>query len=210
MLAVGTAGLLVRRDVWDRLGGLDPALPLFRDDIDFGWRAQLAGHRVVVVPTARVADAQASAARPAAGRRRARRAAPGRPDPRPAGRDGRRAVLALPFLLVWFAVGGLLRAVGLLIAKQPRRAYDELVSVWAAVLTPWRVVTSRWRARGTREVPRRDIAQLLAPRRSAFRGFAEAFSGSMGRGRVEVLDAASPETGPSAEEAENAERVAPG
>jgi GT2 family glycosyltransferase len=48
VLAVSTAGMLVRRDVWDQLGGLDRELPLFRDDLDFGWRANLAGHRVVV------------------------------------------------------------------------------------------------------------------------------------------------------------------
>ncbi len=174
VLAVGTAGLLVRRDIWDRLGGLDPAFPLFRDDIDFGWRAQLAGHRVVVVPAARVADAQASSRglRPVD----AVKGAPRRVD-RTHGIQVAMAgasPFAVPLLLVWFAVGGLLRAIGLLIAKQPRRAYDELVSAWAAVLTPWRVISSRWRVRGTREVPRRDIAQLLAPRRSAFRGFAEA------------------------------------
>ncbi len=218
VLAVGTAGLLVRRDVWDRLGGLDPAFPLFRDDIDFGWRAQLAGHRVVVVPGARVADAQASA--------RGLRAVdavrgPARRVDRTHGLQVAMAgapAVALPFLLLWFAGGGLLRAAGLLVAKAPRRAYDELLSVGAAVLTPWRVVASRWRARGTREVPRRDIAQLLAPRRSAFRGLAEAFSGSLGRDQVEVVGgvggvggvagtAAQLESGPTSEESENAERV---
>jgi len=35
VLAVSTAGMLVRRDVWDELGGFDPTLPLFRDDLDF-------------------------------------------------------------------------------------------------------------------------------------------------------------------------------
>jgi hypothetical protein len=204
---VRTAGLLVRRDVWDRLGGLDPALPLFRDDVDFGWRAQLAGHRVVVVPNARLADAQATSRglRPAD----AVNGVPRRVDRT----HGLRVAMAgapavaLPFLLVWFAVGALLRTAGLLIAKQPRRAYDELVSVWAAVLTPWRVVASRWRNRGTREVPRRDIALLLAPRRSSLRSLAEAFSGSMGRSRAERVGPAQTESGPTAEEAENAERV---
>jgi len=48
VLAVGSAGMLVRRDVWDELGGFDPSLPTFRDDVDFCWRAQNAGHRVIV------------------------------------------------------------------------------------------------------------------------------------------------------------------
>ncbi|WP_460446916.1 glycosyltransferase family 2 protein, partial [Angustibacter aerolatus] len=60
VLSVGSAGLLARRTVWDHLGGLDPALPLLRDDVDLCWRAHLAGHRVVLVPDAVVADAQAT------------------------------------------------------------------------------------------------------------------------------------------------------
>ena len=68
VLAVGSAGLLVRRDVWDQLDGFDPRLPLFRDDLDLGWRANLAGHRVVVVPGAVVHHAEAAAH----GRRRSR------------------------------------------------------------------------------------------------------------------------------------------
>jgi GT2 family glycosyltransferase len=52
VLAVGSAGMLVRRDVWDRLGGFDPSLKLFRDDIDFCWRVQAAGLRVQVATDA--------------------------------------------------------------------------------------------------------------------------------------------------------------
>ena len=52
VLAVGSAGMLVRRDVWDRLGGFDPRLRLFRDDVDFCWRVQAAGARVQVVTDA--------------------------------------------------------------------------------------------------------------------------------------------------------------
>ncbi|MDQ3450525.1 MAG: glycosyltransferase family 2 protein, partial [Actinomycetota bacterium] len=61
VLAVGSAGMLVRRDVWDQLGGFDPNLPLFRDDVDLGWRANLAGHRVAVAPRAVVHHVQAAA-----------------------------------------------------------------------------------------------------------------------------------------------------
>ena len=52
VLAVGSAGMLVRRDAWDRLGGFDTGLKLFRDDVDFCWRAQGAGYRVQVVTDA--------------------------------------------------------------------------------------------------------------------------------------------------------------
>ncbi|PYI68406.1 glycosyl transferase [Arthrobacter livingstonensis] len=52
--AVNAAGMLVRRDVWERLGGFDPAIPGPGDDIDFCARVRLAGHRVLVVPAARI------------------------------------------------------------------------------------------------------------------------------------------------------------
>jgi GT2 family glycosyltransferase len=52
VLAVGSAGMLVRRDVWERLGGFDPALKFFRDDVDFCWRVQAVGLRVQVVTDA--------------------------------------------------------------------------------------------------------------------------------------------------------------
>ncbi|HEX4787692.1 MAG TPA: glycosyltransferase, partial [Actinospica sp.] len=34
VLSVGSAGMLVRRDVWDQLKGFDRAISLFRDDLD--------------------------------------------------------------------------------------------------------------------------------------------------------------------------------
>lgn len=52
VFAVNTAGMLVRRDVFEKLGGLDPALPGPGDDLDFCARVRLTGDRVVVVPDA--------------------------------------------------------------------------------------------------------------------------------------------------------------
>lgn len=54
VLGGSTAAMLVKRQVWDELGGLDPDLPLFRDGQDFGWRANAAGHLVVTAPDAAV------------------------------------------------------------------------------------------------------------------------------------------------------------
>jgi GT2 family glycosyltransferase len=52
VLAVGTAGLLVRFEAWRHLGGIDPALGPYRDGLDLSRRARLAGYRVVVAPDA--------------------------------------------------------------------------------------------------------------------------------------------------------------
>ncbi|MDQ7808513.1 glycosyltransferase family 2 protein [Amycolatopsis sp. A133] len=59
VLAVPSAGALVRRDAWDSLGGFDPDFPLLREDLDFGWRANAAGGMVLSVPVARVRHARA-------------------------------------------------------------------------------------------------------------------------------------------------------
>src|SRR5699024_12637694 len=59
VLAVGTAGMLVERGLWRRLGGPDPVLGPFEDGRDVSQRARLAGHRVVVVPRAVVRHARA-------------------------------------------------------------------------------------------------------------------------------------------------------
>ncbi|QFU86309.1 glycosyltransferase family 2 protein [Amycolatopsis sp. YIM 10] len=61
VLAVPSAGVLVRRELWTELGGFDPEIPLLREDIDFGWRANAAGSVVLSVPTARMRHVRALA-----------------------------------------------------------------------------------------------------------------------------------------------------
>ncbi|MGH3436878.1 MAG: glycosyltransferase [Sciscionella sp.] len=60
VLAVSSAGSLIRRELWSALGGFDTALPMLRDDLDFGWRANLAGTVVLCVPEARMRHAMAT------------------------------------------------------------------------------------------------------------------------------------------------------
>ncbi len=57
-LGVSTCGMLVRTAVWQELGGFDPALPVFRDGVEFGWRAHLNGYSVVTTPSAQVTHRQ--------------------------------------------------------------------------------------------------------------------------------------------------------
>lgn len=52
ILGGSTAGMLVRGDAWRELGGLAPELLGGRDGVDFGWRANVAGWRVVTTPLA--------------------------------------------------------------------------------------------------------------------------------------------------------------
>ncbi|WP_167047172.1 glycosyltransferase [Salinibacterium sp. ZJ454] len=57
VMGVAANGMLVRRSVWEALGGFDPGLPSIDAALDFSVRARLAGHRVVGVPDARVTSA---------------------------------------------------------------------------------------------------------------------------------------------------------
>ncbi len=52
LFATPGACTLVRSDLFRALGGFDPAISFRGEDIDLGWRAHLAGARVLVVPSA--------------------------------------------------------------------------------------------------------------------------------------------------------------
>jgi GT2 family glycosyltransferase len=129
VLAVSTAGMLIRRDVWEELGGFDVRLGLFRDDIDLGWRAHTAGHRVFAVSDAVVYHAEAAA-------RRHRPIGLTSDDPR---RIDRRNALYVLLANVPFAVMlrtlmrnifvSLVRTAALLIMKQQEAARDELAAL---------------------------------------------------------------------------------
>jgi GT2 family glycosyltransferase len=162
VLAVSTAGLLVRRDVWDRLGGLDPAWPLFGDDVDFGWRANAAGERVVVVPSAvvrhdfavttgqRLVDAVAD--RPEVARRRHELQV----------LLANTASVLVPLVALRVLFTGLFTAAGRLLGGHARAALDEVSGVGSALRDLPAVAAARRRRRPTRVRPHREIRPLLA------------------------------------------------
>ncbi len=162
VLAVGTAGALVRRDIWDALGGLDPDLPIFRGDLDLGWRVNAAGHRVVVVPSARVRHVRAATTG-----RRALDAAPGRPH-----RVDRSAVLhvllahapgwRLALTLPRLVLAGVLRALMLLLMRAPRSAFDEVAALLHVLAHPGRMRRARRLRTATRAVPPRALQPLMS------------------------------------------------
>jgi GT2 family glycosyltransferase len=144
-LGVSTCGMLVRATVWKELGGFDPTLPVFRDGVEFGWRAHLNGYRVVTTPSAQITHRQV-----------------GRAGLRPRGLTGRRPgavdrllgmlvvaghapskMLPLVWLrLVWSC---LVRAVGYLVGKVPGRALDEMLALGSFVAHPGRLRALRSR-----------------------------------------------------------------
>jgi len=61
--AVPSACLLVRADLFRAIGGFDPTIEFYGDDVDLCWRAHLGGARVIVVPAARARHIEDLAAR---------------------------------------------------------------------------------------------------------------------------------------------------
>ncbi|MFL6027654.1 MAG: glycosyltransferase [Friedmanniella sp.] len=163
-LGVSTCGLLVRTAVWDDLGGLDPALPVFRDGVELGWRAHLQGYRVVTTPQAEMTHRQVGRAglrpRGAAGRR------PGALD-RLLGMlvvAGHASAPALPLVWLRLVWSCLVHAVGYLFGKVPARSRDELLALGTFVAHPDRIRALRRRARARRPAPGTgEIVQALRP-----------------------------------------------
>ncbi|MBO3745077.1 glycosyltransferase family 2 protein [Streptosporangiaceae bacterium NEAU-GS5] len=188
VLYVSTAGMLIRRDVWEQLGGLDVRLPLFRDDLDLCWRARAAGHRVLAV-----SDAVAWHAEAAARRRRRITATEGHPR-----RVDRRNALFvimsnLPFrALVWSmirnTVVSLVKTVMFLVAKQPATALDEVGALGNVLFHPLRLRRARKRRdqKALRALYQKGLRPLLTPPSAAFRRLADMVQGYLvGRGPMD-------------------------
>ncbi|GLU49644.1 glycosyltransferase [Nocardiopsis ansamitocini] len=189
VLAVSSAGMLVRRDVWEDLNGFDPALRLFRDDIDFCWRVGGAGHRVRIVTDAVAYHAEAAA-------RRRRRINATVDHPRRVDRRNALYVLLanLPFGAMLFALlrnsfGSALRVLTYIVAKQPANALDEALAITSVFFVmPFRLMMARARRRKGRRRTYSAIQPYLA-HGVAMRQFTDAVANLLG-GDTEALDTA--------------------
>jgi GT2 family glycosyltransferase len=159
VLAVPLAGLLATGTLLRELGGWEPSFGDLGGDLDLGWRAQLAGRRVIVAPDARMRSiASVGLATATTGRRR---------------RAARRVALArapwwsAPLLVLWILVSALASAIGLLLLKRPRAAAEAFGDLGA--LNPVSALLGRFRTRGRRAVRHRDISSLFVPASSIVR-----------------------------------------
>ncbi|WP_320537829.1 glycosyltransferase family 2 protein [Pseudarthrobacter sp. IC2-21] len=158
--AVNSAGMLVRRDIWEHLSGFDPALPGTGDDVDFCWRNRLAGHRVVVVPTARMfhvahrphGQGNPSAARKAQVHLRLKHA----------------PLWKVPVHAVGALLGSLFKLVLSVAVKDPGHGFSQLVATFAALARPAALAKSRRTAASTRRIRRSVIKKLQTPRREVW------------------------------------------
>lgn len=180
VLGGSTAGMFVSLAAWRRVGGLDPAVPLFRDGVELGWRANEAGLVVRTAPSCAIHHRQS-------GRGWARESTLA---PRPDLVDrlvGMRMVAARSSSVTRTSLALMVECLGrallLLLGKAPGRAGDELragTRLWTS-----RSVTAQMADR-IREFragcdPDRiaDTQRLLPNRRSVWRRIADQFAGDV-------------------------------
>jgi Glycosyltransferase like family 2 len=161
---VSDTAMLVRTDLFDELGGFDPAASPGSEDLDLCWRARLAGARVLVAPDARVRGRDVD--------RTLGDGAP--PDPHAAARSRIRTVLTLSPLrtLLWVVpvalAASFIEALALVFRRDDTRS----------ALGAWRwnfqrigaVRRARRKARARRRVDDRGLRDLQV-RATQVRGF---------------------------------------
>ncbi|WP_406861262.1 glycosyltransferase [Streptomyces sp. HUAS MG47] len=184
VLSVSSAGMLIRRDVFEQLGGFDRRLPLMRDDVDLCWRAHSAGHSVLVAPDAILRHAEASARErrtvDCVGRSASRPSPDHHPSttrfarqgasPHRVDKSGAVYTLlantrgaALPYVLLRLVVGTLLRTLTYLVGKVPGQAVDEVMGLFAVLLRPERIFAARRRRKNPAVAPNELKALFPAP-----------------------------------------------
>ncbi|MGW4034131.1 glycosyltransferase [Streptomyces sp. NPDC004838] len=185
VLSVSSAGMLIRRDVFDQLGGFDRRLPLMRDDVDLCWRAHSAGHRVLIAPDAVLRHAEAAA------RERRTVDCAGRSVANPHRVDKAGAVYtlltnaraaALPYILLRIALGTLLRTLAYLVGKAPGQAVDEVMGLFGTLLRPERIFAGRRARKAARAIDTAELRPLFPPPGATVRATVEQIASHLGGG----------------------------
>ena len=167
VFSVSTAGALIRRSVFEELGGFDEKLDLFRDDVDFGWRVHSAGQSVIVNTDAVIYHAEAAASE--------RRTVD--VDEaflhRPHLLDRRNAAYVLLTNSTWWMLplislqvigAALVRSIGYLFAKLPGYASDELLALFRLFTRPDLVRAGRKWRKEDRLVSPRIVTRFMPSR----------------------------------------------
>ena len=179
-----SAGMLVRADVWGALNGMDPTVGDWAGPADLCRRTWATGGEVWFIPAAVVAHRQAG--------HRGVRPTPGLRHPRRTARGGQLILelsqapaAALPWRYIRAWVSTVIRAVALLLTREPEEATAEIAGAWSVLGHPGRIHRAR---RAVRQPPVVDLTRPSVVR--AGRGAALSHSldswtaGSTGRARA--------------------------
>ncbi len=161
VLCVPTCAMLIARDAWQRAGLFDERLNTRHEDLDFCWRARLAGFHVLMTPLARARhrDASAVGERPPARQRRTERYYEER-----AANVAMLKNYSLPSLLWLLPVAiliGLLRLAYLVLTRRFDESLDLLAAWgWNIVHLPG-TISRRVRAQSVRKVPDHQLRRFM-------------------------------------------------
>ena len=162
VMAVSSCAMLVTREVVERIGLPDDRLPVRLGDTGFGWRARVAGYRVLMTPSA-VAAHRASSDRVGLAAHGGRRARFQRERAALAGvleNDGRFTVL---WMLPLWLVQAFVRTIYLLLSRRFEGAYEMAASVWWNIRRFPGTMRIRRRAQRARRERDHSVHRFMAP-----------------------------------------------
>lgn len=162
VLFVSSCAMLISREAWQRTGEFDERYGGHHDDLDFCWRARLAGFRVLMTPlaVARHRDATARGERPEEHRRRSTRYYAERAGLASMLKDY--GILTLIWLLPVYAALGVARVAFLAVSRRFEDAFDILSAWgWNLVHLPGTILR-RVRAQRVRSVRDRSVRRFMA------------------------------------------------
>jgi hypothetical protein len=172
--------MLVRRDIFDALGGFDPELPLFRDDLDLCWRAHRMGERVIVATGSQMHHREASAH----GRRLDNQSRLESSRLLRADREAAVHVLlahstgaAAVLIGLRLFLGSAIRSLGYLLGKDASAAGAEIGAVGSVILHPSRLRRSRTLVAATSTEPASVVRHLRPSTWEQIRSLGEAVAG---------------------------------
>ena len=161
VLFVSSAVMLIRREAWQRTGPFDERFAGHHDDLDFCWRARLAGFRVLMTPlaTARHRDA---AARTEHIEQRHRSATYYAERAALASMLKDYGILTLLWVMPIYALLGVARTIYLTVSRRFEDAYDLLAAWGWNVLHVPGTLHRRVRAQSVRSVRDRHVRRFMA------------------------------------------------
>ena len=173
VLYVSSCAMLVSREAWSRIGAPDERLWPAHEDLDFCWRARLAGFRVLMTPKAVARHRGASARSERAGAPESQRVRYHRERVALASLLKNYSILSLVWIMPLYVVQGLGRVAVLAATRRFQDAY-QVVAAWA-----WNIahlpgtLRRRVRAQAVRAVPDRSVRRSMAPAWTRLRRIAQ-------------------------------------
>jgi GT2 family glycosyltransferase len=171
VLFVSSCAMLVSRAAWSRIGPPDERFGAGAEDLDFCWRARVAGFRVLMTPraVARHRSATSTRERPGSGESRIRYE---RERVALASMLKNYGLLSLLWLLPLYVVQGAVRVGLLMVSRRLDDAYQVLAAWgWNISHLP-NTLRRRVRVQATRAVPDRSVRRAMAPGWIRLRGWA--------------------------------------